>query len=918
MPLHFLAQTAVASLETLEPRLLLAGMEPTAYAQYMLELINLVRGDPTVGAARLSIYLNEGLAPDRISSAAKQPLAFSPFLVNAAQDRSTWMIAHNLLPAPAGAPENNASTPMPALGVPNVLAATSKLHSDLFCDTGVPGRLDRLNLMDPDFQEVGISLISHVFQGVDSVVCTQDFAFSNQLPFITGVVFQDDLVLRDYFYTPGEALGGVTVTAVQQGAGGATFTTKTFASGGYSLQVPVGTYDVQFSGGRLSVPLVRDNVLVTNLNVKVDLQVIQGDLQIPRPDLTVAGQGSLATPLYVRPGDLVSFVTLVRNIGAANAGSNFTVNTYLSDKLPNSVSDTRVDSFTLSGLAVKASNTQQRTFNAPTQEGRYYFGALVDDGNAIAESNENNNWYGAYTLIVGLPDLAPTINKISLPDVLVPGDKGSISVTVANTGSIPGTLGDTEIFASQNNMPHAPAVGDVLLATMLGGKHVVGPGASRTIKAKIAITEALTQGAWYILAYADAHNALAESNEPNNIVATPTANDLVWQFGTFTARKNAKLTIHDGQGTLVTFGLSGSGWGEVQGGSASPSVVLHETTTTTAMTLKTSGPKTSLGGLRALGTVKSVSAERADIAGDIEIAGGIGTLKFGDVAAGHTITIHSDAGINLDPRTQATITLGFVADAALNAGDEPIKSLSVIEWRGAAGPGNAITAPSMGGLTARGQKVNVKTGPAFSAGDFTPKVNLAGTVGAVKVAGSLSGQWHVLSVKSLSVGADVTGLTLTLTQAVDPKFSAMGNLTVKGWIRQSSVFSSGNLGACRAGGMWDFELFAGVDPSAPPGGLPDPATAFASQAAIKSVTVRGTVNDGSGHSTIDTNIAAYRLGSVSLRNALSCNAPPTPWGLAGHTLAGYSYKDASVSFVWKPSAGGVPGEPTGDFTVRLA
>ena len=66
--------------------------EPTAYDQFLLELINKARANPTAEASRLGITLNQGLNSGQISTAAKQPLAFDGDLVDAAHKHSKWML----------------------------------------------------------------------------------------------------------------------------------------------------------------------------------------------------------------------------------------------------------------------------------------------------------------------------------------------------------------------------------------------------------------------------------------------------------------------------------------------------------------------------------------------------------------------------------------------------------------------------------------------------------------------------------------------------------------------------------------------------------------------------------------------------------------------------------------------------------
>ena len=75
----------------------------------------------------------------------------------------------------------------------------------------------------------------------------------------------DDADLDD-FYDIGEGLGEVSITAT--GAAG-TFQTTSFASGGYALELPAGSYDVTFSGGALGGDVVGSATLGSE-NVKFD------------------------------------------------------------------------------------------------------------------------------------------------------------------------------------------------------------------------------------------------------------------------------------------------------------------------------------------------------------------------------------------------------------------------------------------------------------------------------------------------------------------------------------------------------------------------------------------------------------------------------------------------------------------------
>ncbi|NEQ73911.1 MAG: hemolysin [Okeania sp. SIO2C9] len=240
---------------------------PSAQDQYMLELINRGRQDPAAEADHYNIDLNEGLAQDTISTDAKQPLAFNLNLNTAANEHSQWMLDNNEFSHTGengtqfwermtnagyqwfGAGENISFDSPLASGISDFTGLVEENHKDLFISPG-----HRENLMNASFEAIGVSSLqatTYIWNGTtytDVVMTTQKFGRNNDGPFITGVAYTD-AVNNDDFYTVGEGIGGITVTAVDTANGANTFTTTTWDSGGYSLDVsPNATYDVTFSG----------------------------------------------------------------------------------------------------------------------------------------------------------------------------------------------------------------------------------------------------------------------------------------------------------------------------------------------------------------------------------------------------------------------------------------------------------------------------------------------------------------------------------------------------------------------------------------------------------------------------------------------------------------------------------------------
>jgi Ca2+-binding RTX toxin-like protein len=253
----------------------------SAYEQYMLELINRARLDPSAEAARYGIGLNDGLSSGQISTASKQPLAANQFLNDAADSHSSWMLSSGTF-SHTGANGSSPDTRMKnagyvfsgswswgeniswrgTTGTLNLKSAIESEQEGLFKSSG-----HRVNMLNDKFQEVGIGVQTGKFQGYNAAMATQDYARSGTGQFLTGVAFKD--ANGDRFYTPGEGLSGVSIAARLVGASTST-TTSTATAGGYQTKLAAGTYDVTLSGGGIASPLGL-RLAVGAINVKLDL-----------------------------------------------------------------------------------------------------------------------------------------------------------------------------------------------------------------------------------------------------------------------------------------------------------------------------------------------------------------------------------------------------------------------------------------------------------------------------------------------------------------------------------------------------------------------------------------------------------------------------------------------------------------------
>lgn len=269
--------------ERLEPRCLLAAVVMTDWEQLLLELVNRARDDPQAEARRHGVSLNAGLPSGTISAAPKQPLAPNQILINAARAHSQDMLDRDFF-AHTNPDGDSPFDRMKAAGYTYTTAAenlawtgtTGTLDRDAAIYTQHEGLFEspghRVNIMGPAFRELGAGVRHGVFTSgghdFNASMVTEKFGTRAGNPFVTGVVY-DDALVDDDFYSLGEGLGKVRVTAVESSSG-TEFATQSGQSGGYALRVPDGIYTVTAQGGPLEYPIIARNVVVDGENRKID------------------------------------------------------------------------------------------------------------------------------------------------------------------------------------------------------------------------------------------------------------------------------------------------------------------------------------------------------------------------------------------------------------------------------------------------------------------------------------------------------------------------------------------------------------------------------------------------------------------------------------------------------------------------
>ncbi len=259
-------------------------MQPTAFEQFMLEIINWERANPVLAANHYGIDLNEGLAPGTLHTDPRQPLAMNLNLVEAARTHSEWMLEQGVF-SHMGMGESAPWDRMDAAGYRDYWYAgeniawigttgpylesrisgdIAQLERNLFVDENYPGRGHRVNILNDNFKEVGIGAVLGQYQQYNAMMVTQDFGSRGGDSFLLGVIYGDDNGNR--FYDVGEGVWKASIRAVNQFSG-LEYQAESFHSGGYQLRLPDGHYNVYFS---FIDDYYHVDIVISGANVKQD------------------------------------------------------------------------------------------------------------------------------------------------------------------------------------------------------------------------------------------------------------------------------------------------------------------------------------------------------------------------------------------------------------------------------------------------------------------------------------------------------------------------------------------------------------------------------------------------------------------------------------------------------------------------
>ncbi|MBI5739722.1 MAG: hypothetical protein HZA16_03285 [Nitrospirae bacterium] len=229
------------------------------------------------------------------------------------------------------------------------------------------------------------------------------------------------------------------------------------------------------------------------------------------PDLTVT---AVSVPATARAGATISATDTTKNMGQGNAETT-TTGFYLSANIFYDAEDTYIGGRSVPELATGALNTGSASLTIPadTVAGEYYIVARANADGAVAEFNGTNNFFTSTIIKIG-PDLMMT--ALTVPVSAASGATISVTDTTKNLGPDDAGATTTGFYLSTDGSYDA---GDTLI-----GSRTVEPlaaGASSSGSASVTIPAGTSAAPYYIIAKANAINAIAELNAANNNFAKP-------------------------------------------------------------------------------------------------------------------------------------------------------------------------------------------------------------------------------------------------------------------------------------------------------------------------------------------------------------------------------------------------------------
>jgi subtilase family serine protease len=241
-------------------------------------------------------------------------------------------------------------------------------------------------------------------------------------------------------------------------------------------------------------------------------------VKITRPDLVETSVSK--PPATASVGDSFPVTDTAQNQSDAEAGPS-TTRYYLSVNTSKSTGAVLLmGTRSVPGLTADefSTGTVEVTVPSGLAAGSYYLLACADDKKEVAEGNETNNCKAsASTVRIAGPDLIETYITRP-PQIFKAGSTFSVTDTVKNQGNVDAGDSVTRYYLSKDTLKDSKDV------RLTGGRFVVGlaPAVSSMGPTSVTIPLGTNEGDYYVLACADDTEAVDETNDKNNCIASTT------------------------------------------------------------------------------------------------------------------------------------------------------------------------------------------------------------------------------------------------------------------------------------------------------------------------------------------------------------------------------------------------------------
>jgi subtilisin family serine protease/subtilase family serine protease len=224
------------------------------------------------------------------------------------------------------------------------------------------------------------------------------------------------------------------------------------------------------------------------------------------PDLVVT---AVTAPATGAAGAMISVSDTTRNQGAGSAAPSST-GFYLSENSTISADDEFIGSRAVGELAAGGTSTISTMLPIPadTLPGSYYVIGRADWNSSVVETAETNNDRISGLIRIG-GDLV--VSALTAPATATLSGPIAVTDSTKNQGPAPVPESVTAFYLSLNGTYEAT---DQLLGTRIVG--ALGASATNTATTSFAVPAGTVAGSYYVIAVADANDAVAESLENNN------------------------------------------------------------------------------------------------------------------------------------------------------------------------------------------------------------------------------------------------------------------------------------------------------------------------------------------------------------------------------------------------------------------